>query len=131
MTTEATPREVGSHAGLGLAPERATCECCAFMHAATREAQEFASHYADEVLALRARLAEASAAFEREQARADAAEIRAETAQSADSERCAKLREKVADMRHYLREAHGFAAMSPRGKENIATALEILDELGA
>ncbi len=43
----------------------------------------------------------------------------------------AKLREKVGDMRHYLHEAHGFAAMSPRGKENIATALEILDELGA
>lgn len=43
----------------------------------------------------------------------------------------AKLREKVADMRHYLHEAHGFAAMSPRGKENIATALEILDDMGA
>lgn len=44
----------------------------------------------------------------------------------------AKLREKGCEsMRHYLSEAHGFAAMSPRGKENIATALEILDELGA
>ena len=52
-------------------------------------------------------------------------------AQAAEHERCAKLREKVADMRHYLHEAHGFAAMSPRGKENIATVLEILDELGA
>lgn len=38
-------------------------------------------------------------------------------------------REKLRDMRHYLVEAHGFAAMSPRGKENIALALEILDEL--
>ena len=42
-----------------------------------------------------------------------------------------KLREKVANMRHYLHEAHSFAAMSPRGKENIAAALDILDELGA
>lgn len=47
---------------------------------------------------------------------------------SAHKERWAfKLRE----MRHYLSEAHQFAAMSPRGKENIATALEILDEIEA
>ena len=38
---------------------------------------------------------------------------------------------KVGELRHYLTEAHGFAAMSPRGKENIGAALEILDELGA
>lgn len=43
----------------------------------------------------------------------------------------AMLRDKGGDMRHYLIEAHGFAAMSPRGRENIATALGILDELGA
>ena len=57
MTTDATPREVGSHAGLGLAPERATCERSDFMLAATREAQAFAAHYADEVLELRAEVA--------------------------------------------------------------------------
>ena len=38
---------------------------------------------------------------------------------------------KLADIRHYLNEAHQFAAMSPRGKENIESALEILDELDA
>lgn len=30
---------------------------------------------------------------------------------------------KLSEMRHYLNEAHQFAAMSQRGKENIATAI--------
>ncbi len=54
MTTEATPREVGSHAGLGLAPER---DGLALACAAAREAQELAAKYADEVLELRAEVA--------------------------------------------------------------------------
>ena len=91
MTTDATPREVGSHAGLGLVPERDLVEILRergnalrchpaangtiehteqagellvraaealkahrerepFLYAATRDAQEFASMYGDEML---------------------------------------------------------------------------------
>lgn len=46
----------GLSEGLGLAPARATCECCAFMHAATREAQELGSHYAQQVIDQRAEI---------------------------------------------------------------------------
>ncbi len=38
---------------------------------------------------------------------------------------------KFAELRHYLNEAHQFAAMSPQGKANIEAALAILDELEA
>lgn len=55
MNNESTPREVGALSeGLGQGPERATCERCDFMLAATREAQAFAAHHSDEVLELRA-----------------------------------------------------------------------------
>lgn len=45
---------------------------------------------AEVIKQLREQLAKASQAFEREQARADAAEVRAETAEAAERERCAK-----------------------------------------
>ena len=48
-----------------------------------------------EIQRLRERLAKAAAAFEREQARADAADVRAETAKAAERERCAKLCEAI------------------------------------
>lgn len=39
--------------------------------------------------------------------------------------------ERLADMRHYLNEAHQFAAMSPRGRDCIGIALDMLDDLEA
>lgn len=39
--------------------------------------------------------------------------------------------ERFSDMRHYLNEAHQFAAMSPRGRDCIGIALDILDEAEA
>lgn len=40
-----------------------------------------------------------------------------------------KIHETVGDIRYFLHEAWGFASMSPRGKENIASALDLLDEI--
>lgn len=40
-----------------------------------------------------------------------------------------KAVERMADMRHYLNEAHQFAAMSPRGRDCIGIVLDMLDEM--
>lgn len=39
------------------------------------------------------------------------------------------LAERLGDMRHYLNEAHQFAAMSPRGRDCIGIVLDLLDEM--
>ena len=69
---------------------------------------------ADEIERLREQLAKAAAAFEREQARADAAEVRAETAQAAERERCAKLCEAEADNWRGLQDISDFKLCAAR-----------------
>jgi ferric-dicitrate binding protein FerR (iron transport regulator) len=108
MTTDTTdtppaghPVVLSLHAGLGLVerlrqrtlPEHGgrAADCLAHHWNLTLGDSELHAEARAEIERLRAELLKAAAAFEREQERTDAAEIRAETAQAAERERCAEL----------------------------------------